>query len=123
MPELDEQHRQIFALVNDLAVLIQRGIYDSPQVQSLLVALGSEIKRHFTLEEGCMSRYDCPMAQKNKEEHAQLQRVYLSFISGFSESKSLESLAGFHKSAEGWLLEHICFVDIHLRSCVRRVGA
>jgi len=105
-------------LINGLGELIERGIYDSPEAESLLAVLGDEIGQHFTLEEGCMLRHACPMAQKNKEEHEQLERGYLDFISGFSETKSLESLSAFHRSAEGWLLEHICFVDIHLWSCL-----
>ena len=118
VPELDEQHRGIFALVNELGGLIDRGIYDSPEVDALLEAMGGDVQRHFTLEEGCMSRHNCPMAQKNKEEHEQLLRIYLDFLSGFSERKTLAGLADFHQAAEGWLLEHICFVDIHLRSCL-----
>ncbi len=118
--ELDEQHRQIFELVNALGVLIERGIYDSPEVENRLAALGDEIRQHFTLEEGCMARHACPMARKNKDEHEQLERAFLDFLSEFSEAKSLALLEGFHRSAEGWLLEHICFVDIHLRSCVNK---
>ncbi len=97
---------------------VDQGIYDSPEVQSLLIALGRDIQQHFALEEGCMSQHHCPMAQKNKAEHAQLQRIYLDFLSEFNKTKSLELLAEFHRTAECWLLEHICYVDIHLRSCV-----
>lgn len=120
VPELDEQHRGIFVLVNGLGGLIDRSIYDDPEVDALLEVMGVDIQRHFTLEEGCMSRHDCPMAQKNKEEHGQLLGVYLEFLSGFSERKSLAALVGFHKAAEGWLMGHICFVDIHLRSCLEK---
>jgi hemerythrin len=123
VPELDEQHRQIFDLVNGLGRLIERGACDSPEVDALLEGLGEDVQRHFTMEEGCMSRHHCPMAQKNKQEHAQLLRLYLDFLSAFNAEKSLDALAGFHRAAEGWLLEHICFVDIHLRSCVNHVGS
>jgi hemerythrin len=115
---LDEQHRQIFACVNELGGLIERGIYDSPEVDALLEAMGADVQKHFCDEEACMAQHRCPMAQKNKQEHGELLRTYLDFRSGFSETKSLTSLAKFHRAAEGWMLEHICFVDIHLRSCL-----
>ncbi len=118
VPELDEQHRGIFALVNELGELIERGIYDSAEVDGLLETMGADIQKHFTQEEGCMLRHDCPMAQKNKEEHEQLLGIYLDFLSAFGDRKALAGLAGFHLAAGGWLLEHICFVDIHLRSCL-----
>lgn len=122
VPELDEQHRQIFAWVNELGGLIDRGLYDKPEVDALLEVMDTEFRGHFTLEEGCMSRHHCPMAQKNKKEHDQLLSTYLDFQSTFSAKKSLASLAAFHTAIESWLLEHVCFVDIHLRSCVNRVG-
>ena len=122
MQELDEQHRQIFAWVNELGGLIDRGIYDSPGVDALLEVMDTELRGHFTLEEGCMSRHHCPMAQKNKQEHDQLLSTYLDFQSTFSAKKSLASLATFHTAVESWLLEHVCFVDIHLRSCVVQPG-
>jgi hemerythrin len=118
---LDEQHRAIFSLLNRLGELIEQGIYDSAEVDALLREVGADVQRHFTMEEGCMMRHRCPVAQKNKQEHDQLLRIYRDFLSGFNKCKTLSALAGFHQSAEGWLLEHICFVDIHLRSCVSGV--
>ncbi len=119
VPELDEQHQRIFALLNELGEMIDRGRYDCPEVDALLEAFGSDMRSHFHQEEGCMLRYGCPMAQKNKEEHDEILRLYEGFISGFGEEKTLSTLSGFHSAASDWMLEHFCFVDIHMRSCVR----
>ncbi len=116
--ELDDQHRHLFSLFNDLGRLIDQGVYDSPEVDALLESLGTVVQQHFAHEEGCMSRRCCPMAEKNKQEHDQFLQLYLDFQRAFSMEKSLDSLADFHQTAGSTLMEHICFVDIHLRNCV-----
>lgn len=117
VPTLDEQHRQVFEMLNQLEDLIARGEYDSPKVATLLKNLGTHITRHFNEEECCMNQARCPMAQKNKQEHEAFLNRFVDFTSRFSKGKSLAMLSGFHASAEGWLHEHIAFVDIHLRQC------
>jgi hemerythrin len=121
VPELDEQHRHVFSILNELEDLISRGIYDSPGLDAQLKRLGSHITRHFSTEEGCMERANCPMAMKNKQEHEQFLNMFVDFSSRFSKEKTLSVLAEFHESAENWIHEHVAFVDIHLRSCVKPV--
>jgi len=118
--ELDAQHQQVFELLNALGSLIDRGIYDDRAVDMALASLGEDLHRHFCDEEACLSKHQRPMAEKNKQEHSEMLRIYLDFQSGRRGSKSLAALQGFHTAAEDWLLEHVCFVDVHLRSCIIR---
>lgn len=117
--KLDEQHRRIFDLANRLETLIENGACDSPEVDALLAQIGTVIRDHFGLEEVCMSRHRCPMAEKNKQEHGRLLAAFEVFLADFNGKKSLATLESFHRAVEGPLFEHICFVDIHLRSCVK----
>ena len=114
---LDEQHRHLFALFNRLEALIENGVCDGPEIQAVLEQIGADLQEHFACEEGCMARGRCPMADKNKQEHDRLLALYRQFQADFSGRKPLAALQAFHHDAEWWLLEHICFVDIHLRSC------
>lgn len=116
--ELDEQHRQIIDQLNRLEALIERGISKGPEVDALLAEMGSHVNEHFICEEDCMERHQCPMAEKNKQEHDQFLGLYRDFRADFGKSRSSQTLETFHRAAEQWLLEHVCFVDIHLRSCV-----
>jgi len=118
-PTLDEQHREIFGLINELGALVEAGRYDCAAVDDLLEQVGVHVDAHFALEEGCMAKHACPMAQKNKTEHEQLLEIYNGFVRTFGQKKSLAGLKKFHQSASDWILEHICFVDIHLRPCIR----
>lgn len=117
VPELDEQHREVFAMLNDLEDMIAKGVHDGPELDKHLKKLGTHVSRHFSQEECCMERGHCPMALKNKQEHEQFLNKYVDFISQFSKSKTLSVLSEFHTSAESWLHEHIAYVDIHLRTC------
>lgn len=116
---LDEQHRTIFELMNDLGALVEAGRYDCAELETLLKALDVQVDEHFVLEEGCMAKHGCPMAQKNKEEHNQFLHHFESFKKSYGKKKSLEALKVFHEYASSWMHEHVCFVDIHLRSCIR----
>lgn len=114
---LDGQHRRLFDLFNRLEALIETGTHDGPDVRAVLEEIGADLREHFRYEEVCMSRQLCPMADKNKQEHGRLMGMYRQFRADFPGHKSLEALGVFHREVEWWLLEHICFVDIHLRSC------
>lgn len=116
---LDEQHRRLFDLFNRLEAFIENGICDSPDLQAVLGEIGVDLREHFACEEGCMARQHCPMADKNKQEHDQFRAIYQQFQADWSREKTLAALGAFHRNAEWWLLEHICFIDIHLRSCLR----
>lgn len=116
---LDEQHRRLFDLFNRLEALIGNGVYDGPDVRAVMDLIGAELREHFRCEEGCMSRRRCPMADKNKQEHDRFLAMYQRFESGHAGNPSPDALTTFHREAEWWLLEHVCFVDIHLRSCAK----
>ncbi len=116
---LDEQHRRLFDRFNRLETLMESGTRDSPAVHAIVDEIGTDLRAHFECEESCMSRHRCPMADKNKQEHDQLLALYQRFEAGFSMQKSPAALADFHRDAQGWLLEHICFVDVHLRRCLK----
>jgi len=116
---LDEQHRTIFELMNELGALVQAGRYDDAEVDALLRQMDVQVDEHFVLEEGCMAKQACPMAQKNKEEHSQFLDIINTFKTEFRKTKSLATLQAFHETASYWILAHVCFVDIHLRSCGR----
>ena len=119
VPELDEQHRQVFDMLNELETMIARGVHDGPELDIFLERLGTHVSDHFSQEECCMERAHCRMAEKNKQEHEQFLSQYVDFHSRFSQGKSMAVLSEFHASAESWLHEHVAFVDIHLRTCVQ----
>jgi hemerythrin-like metal-binding protein len=122
VPELDEEHRLIFDQLNALEQMIARGVSKGPEVEDHLKRIGAHVTRHFAHEETCMEVARCPMALKNKQQHERFMASYVEFLTRYRTDKTLDVLREFHAAAEQWVLEHIAFVDIHLRSCVEQPG-
>ena len=119
--EVDEQHRKLFAILNDLEKIVTQGIYGSPKVDNYLISLAKDTRIHFSFEENCMRRYNCPVALANKESHEQFlyrfENFQREYKAGGSNALLLKNL---REMAERWAIGHICNIDIHLQSCVRK---
>jgi hemerythrin-like metal-binding protein len=118
IPRLDEQHRMIFRMAEDFRAALDEG--RGMQVYGgLLQALDAYVRSHFGFEEGCMEKYGCAVARKNKEAHLRFVEVLAGFQQGYTRS-------GFDRAdarklvdtLDQWLADHICRIDVHLRACV-----
>jgi len=112
---IDEQHRMIFKMSEDF-----RAALDSGQGErvygALLESLDLYARTHFRFEEECMDRYQCPVAEKNKQAHAKFVEVLQEFqnrfrISGFERPTAHE----FVNIIDKWLADHICRIDLELK--------
>ncbi len=120
---VDAQHKKLFVSLNDMEQMISQKSVSASEADDMISALATDVQKHFSFEEGCMMRHECPMAKKNKDEHDQLLELIHEYQHICKKRKpTKQSLAAFHKSVETWIMEHVCFVDIHLRSCVRNKG-
>ncbi len=115
---VDKEHRQLFAFLNDLEQMISQGIESGPKVDNLLNSLATDTQTHFSFEENCMNRYNCPVARKNKEAHNQFLHHFENFQHEWeAKGSSTALLIKLHKTAESWVKSHICNIDVHLKSC------
>ncbi len=119
--KVDEQHRKLFAFLNELEGLIAQGIDRGPKVDSLLASLATDTQTHFSFEERCMEQHHCPTARENKQAHDEFLRQFATFQHEYKEKgSSVSLLKNLHETAESWVVSHICNIDIHLKSCVRK---
>ena len=101
---IDEQHRMLFKLVNDLHAHIN----DSAGQQALSDALGALIDYttyHFREEEDYMFNIEYPKFGQHKLLHDTLTQQVLDFQQGFSEGKG--NAAEFLEFLYKWLTIHI----------------
>lgn len=119
VPEMDAQHQRAFDQLNELESLIEQGRYVGDEIADHVKAIFAHAERHFSDEECCMDKAHCPMALKNREEHAYFLEAFRQHMSAYEKAPSQATLSELHGFAEQWLHEHIAFVDIHLRSCVQ----
>lgn len=116
-PEVDAQHQKLFDIINGFEAAVRNKTAEAT-IGETLKFLGNYVKTHFTFEEGCMDRMKCPAAAENKAAHAEFLKVYQTFSQRFQTEGYSEALANeLLKTAQGWLVKHICGVDVKLKNC------
>jgi len=117
---IDEQHKTLFQVVGDFHAVLDKG-KGEPTYGLLLGTLEAYTRCHFGMEEQCMLKYSCPVAEKNKNAHATL----IETLSGFHNRYSANGYDNAEASRlvdtmEQWLADHICRIDMHLKKCVKK---
>ncbi len=119
--KLDDQHRHIFELLNTLEDLVDRRTSQDAPLLDHLEAIEAHVKQHFGDEECCMRKAHCPMAEKNRQEHAYFLEHFAKHMARYRKEPSLKIARELHRFAESWLHEHVAFLDIHLREYAESV--
>ena len=120
---LDEDHRQLFAMVNGLFDAIGGGT-GGELLTALFDALAAYTRDHFAREEALMAARHYPGLPAHRAEHLQLaervQELRRSFLAGSVEPVSQELLVLF----KTWLTSHIRVTDFGYKAYVMdRPGA
>jgi hemerythrin len=119
---LDYQHKLLFKMAEALHTVLDEG-QGERAYGGLLQSLDLYARYHFGIEERCMDQYRCPMAQRNREAHAQFAEPLSGFqqryvASGFDHVDGCTLVA----IIDQWLTDHICRLDAQLRPCVTRTS-
>ncbi len=119
IPDLDAQHRELFARLDRLLEAIVGG--DRAEVGRLLEFVGDYVVTHFGAEERWMAEEGYPDYAAHKAEHDLFIQEYLRYTVEF-EQKGPSVLVGMRVNnwlAE-WLRGHIAGTDQGLRRFVRQ---
>jgi hemerythrin-like metal-binding protein len=119
-PHLDEQHKTLFNAVAALSAVIDADDAASEYLR-LLGFLDRYCRDHFADEEGCMLRYRCPSAHKNRQQHQGLLQM-------LAEHRRFHAAHGYDPhdaqtlvtAMQHWLHSHLGTVDRELRLCVKQ---
>ncbi len=115
LPAIDEQHKTLFASSEQFRETMEAGegikTYDL-----FLEFLRAYAKAHFTYEDECMLARRCPIAARNRREHA-------GFLQMVDEETRRYDRDGFDRTqayalldrVDGWLVSHIGRIDVQLR--------
>ncbi|MBX7219413.1 MAG: hemerythrin family protein [Blastocatellia bacterium] len=114
--KIDQQHQQLFRMINDLEKKVQTGDFTNQSINEALKYLINYTRIHFTYEELCMFRYKCPVAQKNMDAHDAFTKALEGYKQTFDqEGASQKLLTEIYDTASQWLIGHICQIDTQLR--------
>jgi diguanylate cyclase (GGDEF)-like protein/hemerythrin-like metal-binding protein len=112
---IDEQHRKLTELLNDLVESLQRGD-DQFGISDRLGATIAYTRFHFQTEEGLMEKYAIVGAAAHREAHTHL----LDDLQNFPVATDVRSLSLTVRFLQEWLLRHIVTFD---RALARTLNA
>ena len=102
---IDEQHQELFRIVDRLRRMVQEGA-DRAEVEALLEDLVACSERHFATEETFMGRFAYPDLAQHVSEHATMLTSLHELLTKFQESHHAMALM-VPTFMEGWLKHHI----------------
>jgi hemerythrin len=102
---IDEQHQELFRIVERLRGSIQTGA-ERAVVESLLEDLVACSERHFASEEAFMGRFGYPDLTQHVSEHASMLTSLHELLAKLRESHQAMALMVL-TFMEGWLKHHI----------------
>lgn len=109
--EIDDQHRSIFAKVNDLMSSVQarRG---KEEVGKMIDFLGDYVVTHFAAEEKFMRERNCPNFAAHRAAHILFLNDFKTLKGQFDrEGPSVAVVLGVQRRVVDWLFEHIRGTD------------
>jgi hemerythrin-like metal-binding protein len=113
--EIDTQHQQIFAYLNDLEHQIQQP-FTKKWAEEFIATLTHYIRNHFYFEEMVMRKKECAAADKNKAQHIKLLTALTRTQQQLKQDNyDAESLARLQTFLAHWFTHHTLHIDIKLR--------
>lgn len=121
---VDADHRRLAEGLNELEHALATGS-GSKRVGEILAFLAEYAAGHFTREEACMNRFNCPTAAANKAAHREFIAKFTAAQARIEQSPGSAALIALqvHRELCDWIVNHILRVDSALRTCVPKVGA
>lgn len=102
---IDEQHQELFRIVDRLRGMVQQAA-DRSAIEALLQDLVACSERHFATEETYMERFAYPDLPQHVAEHASMLTSLHELLAKFQESHQAMALM-VPTFMEGWLKHHI----------------
>jgi len=107
--ELDEQHKKLMGIVNELYLTMNSSQRDPSFIKNLISSLSCYAKEHFVLEEKLMNESGFPGLEKHSLEHRYFIKMIQELVEDYK--KSVVSLRNVHGFLNNWFLKHIIEKD------------
>ncbi|MCX8069933.1 MAG: bacteriohemerythrin [Thermodesulfovibrionales bacterium] len=116
--EIDNQHKKLIGLINQLAILKEQQTSDREYIHSLLSELFNYTIYHFFTEEQIMENISYPEYGSHKMEHVNLSARVVDYFERFSRGEEyLQS--EIYEFLKAWLNSHIKNTDTKLGKFIR----
>ena len=106
---VDEQHKRLFQIINEVREAIQRGKGPSV-IQGTLLSLGEYASKHFRMEEGLMAQSGYPALEFHQRKHRHLTAQVLQFLDSVNAGEEVYVMDVIPLLSK-WLQKHILVDD------------
>jgi hemerythrin len=118
-PEIDAQHRQLFAAFNEFLAACGQGRGHS-EIAKTMEFLGEYVIRHFTDEEKIQRDNNYPDYYKHKRYHDEFKIMVISLKADFAqEGPTATVISRIQSSIGDWLLNHIKIEDLKIGEFIK----
>jgi hemerythrin len=122
VPQIDDQHKEIFARFDRLFVACREG-KGKEEVLQLLLFLEDYVKEHFAAEERLQMRYGYPNYADHKAQHNRFMTDVAKLTGEFrAEGVTLSLVIKTNQTLSSWLVQHIKRTDMEFANYLREQG-
>jgi hemerythrin len=121
IPEIDEDHRRLVGLINDLDDVIE-GDGDLQRIGMVIDALVDYTHYHFTREEALLTKIGYAEAGDHGLAHDQFGHFMGELVGTCILQPSRETAARVRDYLQEWLVDHILVEDMKFVSLAREVA-
>jgi hemerythrin-like metal-binding protein len=107
---IDEQHKELIDIINDLVVYISEKDTDFSHLLELVTKLDNYISYHFEYEEALMAKYSYPEKSDHEVQHNSL-RNKLKGLNIFNVGNTVDFYKDLLAYLIDWLSKHIMLTD------------
>ena len=107
--KIDEQHKGLFELSNEIYMLVEAGV-DEPQVfRELFIALNDYTVEHFIYEEMYIQAEGYPELKEHIAQHIEFSNQLKKLALGINKNSHVKDIGEFVTT---WLLQHVLDEDM-----------
>ena len=113
--KIDEQHKGLFKLSNEIYELVESGVDDHETFRKLFIALNDYSVEHFIYEEMYMQEQEYPKLNEHISQHNEFSKKLKELAVGINKDSHIKDIGEFVTT---WLLQHVLDEDIEYKKYI-----
>jgi len=113
--KIDEQHKGLFKLSNEIYDLIEAGVDDREHFRELFIALNDYSVEHFIYEEMYMQQQGFPYLKEHIQQHLRFSDKLKKLALGINKESHIKDIGEFVTT---WLVQHVLNEDMKYKNFI-----
>jgi len=113
--DIDNQHKGLFNLSNEIYDLVEAGVDDNEHFRELFMALNDYGIEHFIYEEMYMEKEGYPSLQEHIQQHLNFSNQLKELCVGIDKETHIKDIGDFVTT---WLVKHVLEEDMNYKKYI-----